>query len=188
MSSVQRHERELGERPPEHQADRGPPAGDGSVDPEGAGPLTRLDEGRREQREGGRCHDRGKRTLQGACAEEHGGTLGESAERRGEREPHQSEEERAAAADVVGDPAPEQQQAPEREGVRGHHPLAVGDRDVQRALGGGQRDDHDRGVENHHELGEGEEEEGTEPARVGTWLCCGGIEKGHGSSGGPERG
>ena len=42
-----------------------------------------------------------------------------------------------APTEVVGDPPAEQQQAAEGERVRAHHPLPVGDRDVQRPLGRG---------------------------------------------------
>ena len=127
--------RELGEGAAEHEPDRGPATGDGSVDAEGTRPFTRLDEGRREQRQRGRRHDRGESALQGAGPEEHGRVPGQSAEGRGEGEADQTEDEGAAPADVVGDPAAEEQEAAEGQGVGGHHPLAVGNRDVEGPLG-----------------------------------------------------
>ena len=108
----------------------------------------------------------GERTLQGAGAEEHGGVLGQPAERRGRREPDQAHDEHALAAEVVGDAPAQQQQAGEGERVRRQHPLAVGRRDVQRLLRRGQGDDDDGGVEHHHQLGDGDDAEGAEALGV----------------------
>ena len=56
-----------------------------------------------------------------------------SAEDQGE--PDQPGDEHALAAEHVTQPATDQQQAAERQGVRGHDPLPVAVREVQGALG-----------------------------------------------------
>jgi hypothetical protein len=63
----------------------------------------------------------------------------------------------AFAAEQVGQPAAQQQQATEGEAVGGHHPLPVGGGEPQGRLRRGQRDVHDRRVERDHQLGEGDE-------------------------------
>ena len=60
--------------------------------------------------------------------------------------------ERDLAAQQVGQPAAEQQQAAERQGVGSDHPLPVHGSEMQRTLRGRERDVHHREVEHHHEL------------------------------------
>ena len=60
---------------------------------------------------------------------------GDAAERGGAGEADQADEEGPLAADVVGDPAAEQQQATEGERVRGDDPLPVGVGDVAAPAG-----------------------------------------------------
>ena len=113
----------LGEQSAEDQADGGAAAGDGAVHAEGPGPLPGLGEGDGDQRQGGGSHHRRHGALQGPGAEEHGRVLGQAAEGGGAGEAQQAEHEHALATQVVGDPAPEQQQSAEGQGVGGHHPL-----------------------------------------------------------------
>src|SRR5215213_4020020 len=63
----------------------------------------------------------------------------------------------------------EQQQAAEREGVGGDHPLAVVVGEVQVLLGRRERDVHDRHVEHHQQLGDADDGE-DQPAPV---VVCG---------------
>ena len=163
---------ELGQHAAEDEPDGRTAAGDAAVDGEGTGPLLGLGEGDREQRQGGGCHDRGEGTLEGAGAEEHGGVLGQAPECRGGGEADEADHEHPLAPEVVGDAAAEEQQAGEREGVGGEHPLAVGRRDVQGPLSGGQGDDHDRGVEHDHELGH--RDDGQRPEALGVEVWPGG--------------
>jgi hypothetical protein len=136
--------------------DRRAAAGDPAVHAEGLGPLGRLGEGDGDQGEGGRRHEGGEPTLQRPGPEQHGRVLGDAAERGGEGEADQADDEHALTAHEVGDPAAEQQQATEGQGVGGDDPLAVVDRDVQRLLGRRQGDRHDRRVEHDHQLGDGD--------------------------------
>ena len=161
---------ELGEGPAEDEPDGGAATGDAAVDPEGPGPLVGLGEGHGEQREGGGRHDGGEGTLQGTGTEEHGRVLGQAAEGGGGGEPEEADEEHPAPSQVVGDPAAEEEQAAEGQGIGAHHPLAIGHRDVQRPLGRGQGHDDHRGVEHDHQLGHRDHGKGPVPTRVG----CGG--------------
>ena len=67
-------------------------------------------------------------------------------------EPGHAGQEHHLAADHVGQLAAQQQQAAERQRVRGDHPLPVRQREVQRPLRRGQRDVHDRRVQHDHQL------------------------------------
>ena len=75
----------------------------------------------------------------------------QAAAQRGQREQHQADREHPAAADQVGHRARHQQGGgqPQRVGV--HHPLQVAERAVQVLLDAGQRDVHDRDVQQEHE-------------------------------------
>ena len=89
------------------------------------------------------------------------GLLGESAEQRGEGEQQDAEDEDPAAAEDVAGPAAEQQQAAEGERVGVDAPRTGSVVEKSSALWMcGQRDVHDRGVENHHELAGGDDDEG----------------------------
>ena len=166
---------ELGQEATEDEADGGAAAGDAAVDGEGACPLLGLREGHGEQRERGRRHDGGEGTLQGAGPEEHGRVLGQSAQRRRTGEADEADDEHPLAPEVVGDPAAEQQEPGEGERVGRQHPLAVGRRDVQGPLGRGQGDDHHRGVEDHHELGHGDDRQGPEALGIEAVPWSGGL-------------
>ena len=86
-------------------------------------------------------------------------------------EAEQADQERHLPAEQVGQPPAEQEQAAERQGVRGHHPLPVHRGEVQRTLRGRQGDVHHRDVQDDHELREADDAE-DEPAppvlRAGT--------------------
>ena len=92
--------------------------------------------------------------LQRAGAEQHRLVGGGAAQRGGRGEADQADDEGALAAPQVGDPAAEQQQTAEGEGVGGDDPLPVAVGDAQVLLGGGQRDVHDGRVEDDHQLGD----------------------------------
>ena len=73
--------------------------------------------------------------------------------RRCDGEADQADDEGPLAAEQVRKPAADEQQAAERQRVRGEHPLPVGGAEAQRPLGRWKRDVHDGGVEHHHQLG-----------------------------------
>jgi hypothetical protein len=98
--------------------------------------------------------------LQGPGGDEQGGVLRQAAEQRGDGEDDGAEDEDLAAADAVGQLAAEQQEAAEGEGVAGHHPLQVGlGGEVERDLDALEGDVHDGGVEDDHQLADGQDEE-----------------------------
>ena len=119
-----------------------------------------------QQRERGRRQQRGADALYGADRDEHAGGGREPAGQRGGREQAEAGEEHAAAAEQVARPAAEEQEAAEGERVGVHHPLEAVGGEPEISLDGGERDVHDRDVEDHHELREGEDGE-DEPPRVG---------------------
>ena len=125
----------------------------------------RLGEGRGDQGEHGRGEDGGEDALQGTGAEQPAGVLRRAAEGGCGGEAEQPDEERALAADEVSDSAAEQEQAAEREGVSGEGPLPRGVADVQRGLGVGEGDVHDRRIKDDHQLGDADDGE-REPATV----------------------
>ena len=119
-----------------------------------------------QQRERGGGQERGADALDGADRDEHAGRGREPARERGGREQAESDEEHPAAAEQIAHPAAQQQEAAERERVGVHDPLEAVDGEVEIGLDGRERDVHDRDVEDHHELRDGEHGEG-EPPRIG---------------------
>ena len=107
----------LGEDAAEEDADGAAGAGDGPPGPERLVALGTLPEGDGDDRERRRRDDRGAEPLDGAGDDELDVVLGEAAGQRGEREEDQAGHEDAAAAEQVGEPAAEQQEAAEREHV-----------------------------------------------------------------------
>src|SRR5919197_1310314 len=67
--------------------------------------------------------------------------------------------EQAPAPEQVGRPSSEQEQAAEGERVGAQHPLQALLREADVRLDRGQRHEHDRAVEDHHEEGAAEERE-----------------------------
>jgi hypothetical protein len=94
-----------------------------------------------------------------ARAEEDGEARREAAERGRRREAGEAGDEDASAAEEIAEAPAEQQQAAERQRVRGDDPLARLVREAQRLLGGGQRDVHDRRVEHDQDLRHADEGE-----------------------------
>jgi hypothetical protein len=116
----------LGQRAAEDQADGRPGAGDRTVDPERRAALLGIGERGAQQRQRRRGKERPKTPLQGARAGEHAKALRGAPDRGRDRESRQTGHERQLAAEQVAEPSSQQQQAPERQRVRGDDPLAVG--------------------------------------------------------------
>jgi hypothetical protein len=116
-----------------------------------------------QQRERRRRQERGADALHGADGDEHLRGGRETARQRGGREQAEAGEEDAAAAEEVARPAAEQQEAAERERVGVDDPLEAVDREPEIGLDRGKRDVHDRDVEDHHELCDGEDGEDEPP-------------------------
>ena len=155
-SRHQRQDAVLGEQPAGDQADGQAPARYGPIDPEGPGPLLGLGEGHVDQRERGWGHKGGESALQGSGHEKHRGVRRQASEGRRGGKAQQPHQENPLSPHVVSQAAPEQEQAPEGDGVGGDDPLAVGGADVQSLLGGRQGDVDDGGVDHDHQLRQGQ--------------------------------
>jgi hypothetical protein len=89
---------------------------------------------------------------QGAGGDEHLEVGGGAADRRDDRETEQAGDQGDTPAEQVGEPAAEQQQRTESQGVRRDDPLPVVGAEPEVGLGRGQGDVHDSGVEDDHQL------------------------------------
>ncbi len=69
-------------------------------------------------------------------------------------------DEEAATAEQVGEPPSQQEHAAEEDCVGGDHPLQVRLGKVKIGLDRGERDVHDRHIEDDHELGRDDQGEG----------------------------
>ena len=98
--------------------------------------------------------ERAAEALEGAAGHEDPSRTREPVHQRGGGEQHDPEDEQAPATEQVGGAAAEHEEATEREGVRVDDPLQARRREVQAALNRRQRDVHDGGVEDDHELGD----------------------------------
>jgi hypothetical protein len=75
-------------------------------------------------------------------------------------------DERPLAPEQVRDPPAQEQQTAERQCIRGHDPLPVGVRAMQRTLRRGQRDIHNRDVQDDHQLRDRENRQDRPTPRV----------------------
>ena len=159
--------RQVGGQRAADQQPEGRAAGrDRAVDAECPAPFLRVGKRRGQQRQGGRRQQRGEDPLAGACRHQHREADRGAADGGGDREAGQPGQEGHLAADQVGQPPAEQQQAPERQRVRGHDPLPVGVREPQRALRRRQREVHHGHVEDDHESGGADGGEDQPPPRA----------------------
>ena len=135
----------------EEHADRGARAAERAPDAERLVAVCALLERRRHDRQGRRRDDRRAESLHGAREDQDAGAPREPARQRGEREEDEADDEDAPPPEQVGHAAAEQQEAAERDRVRGDHPLHRRLRDVQVFLNRRDRDVDDRNVEDRHE-------------------------------------
>ena len=105
----------------------------------------------REQRERGREHDRAADALNAARDDQEERIVREPAERRGDREEDDADQEQPLAPEEIREGTRRQDARREAERVGVHHPLQVGERGVERPLDRGEGDIHDRDVEQQHE-------------------------------------
>jgi hypothetical protein len=85
--------------------------------------------------------------------------VGQAADQRGAGEHHQPCDEHQAAAEQVGHPAAQEQEATVGEDVAVDHPLQALLAEAEIVLDRRQRDVQDRGVEDVHELDEAEQDQ-----------------------------
>ena len=150
---------ELGERAAEQHAEGRAGAADGAPGAERLGPLAALGEGGHDDRERRGGEHGGAEALAGAGGEQRRRAAGERRGERGEREDAQAGEEHAPAAEQVGGAAAEQQQAAEDQRVARDRPADVTAADVEVLGHVGKSDVHGGDVEDHHQLGDAEQDE-----------------------------
>ena len=121
-----------------------------------------------------------ERALAGPRRDQHGEVDRGAADGRDAGEAGQAGQERHLAAEQVGQPAAEQQQAAERQRVGGDHPLPVRGGEAQRPLRRRQRDVHHRDVQHHHELRQADDAQDQPPAGVESCAGPGGAQDGGG--------
>ena len=154
--------------PPISHAAVAPMPPSAAPDPERLVPLGALREGRGDDRQGGRGHDRGAGALDHAGREERRRRPGEPAHERRGREEQDTGHEHATAPEQVGRASSEQQQAAEGERVGAQHPRQVLLRKAEIGSDRGQRHDRDRAVEKHHEERAAKKRERPPAARIET--------------------
>src|SRR5215472_846991 len=94
-----------------------------------------------------------------------------------------SDKDPTPAKDVTG-PATEQQETAEGQGVGVDDPLQARVREAQGVLDVGEGDVHDGGVQHHHQLGCGDDDEGQAQAAAGGARCPGPLAQDGGPAGG----
>jgi hypothetical protein len=142
----------LGQGAAEQQPDCAAGPDDRPVDAERLVAVLRLGEGGGQQRQPRRHQQRSERALKGPRGDQHGEVDRGAANGRDPGEAGQPGQERDLPAQQVRQLAAEQQQAAERQRVRGDHPLPVHGVEAQRALRRRQRDVQHRQVQYHHQL------------------------------------
>jgi hypothetical protein len=153
----------LGEDAAEQQADRAARRGDEAVDADRFRLLGAVGEHPHDHRQDHRRGERPADSLDEAGADQHALVGRGGAESRGDREDGEADDEDAALAEQVTEPARQEQEAAEGNQVGVDHPGQVGLREVQVVLDRGQGDVHDRRVEDDHQHPRAEDVEG-EPA------------------------
>jgi hypothetical protein len=154
---------QVGEDPAQQKAEGGAAGGDRAPDAERLRALLALREGRRDDRQRGRGHERGAQALQRAGGDEHPAGLRQAVQQRGDREDHDADEEHTLAPEEVRRSTAEQQEAAEDERVAVDDPLEARRREVEVGLDRRQGDVRDGRVEHDHELRDADEDE-DEPA------------------------
>jgi hypothetical protein len=163
----------LGEHASRQEAYRAAARGDGGEDAEGTVPLRPFGERGGDQRQRGRRRDRAPHALQDTGGQQLPGLLGETAEQRGEGEQQDAGHEDPAAPEDVTCAAAQKQQAAEGERVGADDPCEVGGAELESVLNVWQRDVHNRRVQYHHELADGDDGErdsGTSFPACRTWF------------------
>ena len=142
----------VGNKAAENKAEAGANSRDRGVIGEGARALGSFGEVRRQQRERRWRKDRGADALDGARAEQPGGRLRESDGERSDGKQPKADDEHAAAAENVAGARAEQQQTAERQRVGVLHPREVGVGEAEALLDFRQAGDDDRDVEHDHQV------------------------------------
>ena len=150
----------VGERAADQRPDRDGAADRRPVDAERGAALAPAGELLGDQGERDGEHDRAADSLERARDVEEGRVRRERAEQRGRREDRQADHEDAAAAEPVGERAGGEDEGRERERVGVDHPLEVGEARAEVLLDRRQGGVHHGDVEQQHERGHADREQG----------------------------
>ena len=123
---IHRHDRYWVRKPPNSAPAAPPPAATALHTPSALARARCSVKRHREDGQRGRGQHGGTDALQGPGRDQGPLILGEPTDQAGPGEQDQSHQQDPAPPEQVGQPAPEQQQTAEGEGVGGHHPLEVG--------------------------------------------------------------
>ena len=117
---------ELGEETTQQDSCRRAHSADGAEDRERRAPILAARERNRQERQRRRCEQRCEDALQRTCSNQFPWLLRESADEGGNREACGGCDERSFPAPEIRDPATQQQEGAENEGVGGDYPRAGG--------------------------------------------------------------
>ncbi len=165
----------LSQQAAEQRARRAADAADRAPRAKRAVALSALRERGREDREARGRDDRAADALDGARSDQPRGGGCERARKRRGGEEKDAHEQDSPAPEQVGCAPAEHQQAGEGQRVGVDYPLQALGREVQGSLDRRQRDVHDRDVEDHHELGDADQDE--QQRRVGARLDERGVHR-----------
>lgn len=162
----------VGEHPAEDGSEDHSGRPGGSPDAQGAVAVRPLTEADGEQCEGRGSQCRTPESLDAASCDEHPFGDGECPQQGAEREECQPREEHPPAAEGIGEPAAEQEEPAEGDGIGADDPLERRRGESQRR-DLGQGDEDDVVIEADEQLGETESGEQARPR------ACGGVRRGH---------
>ncbi len=151
----------------EDEAERGAAAGNRTEDPKRRRPVGRSLERHRQQPKRRGREQRTERPLERAGGHEHAEGLGQTANRRGDREPNQTDDQGPLAPEQITELSTQQQKAAEGQRIGRDDPLPALSRETQRLLSRRDRDRHDRRVQHHHQLRDTEQSENRPSIRFG---------------------
>ena len=146
---------EVGQQPAaRHRADRDAEAADRGPQADGLGALGGVGEHGGDDRQGGRHDERAADAHERPSGDEHAGGARQRRGQRADTEHREAKGQALVAAEAVGERPGREQQPGEHQDVAAHHPLQRGDRQVQAALDGRDRNVDHVVVEVGHEGGE----------------------------------
>jgi hypothetical protein len=138
-------------------------------------------EGLREEGQGSGEESGAADSLGGPRQDQHQGRLRYSAKQRPDGEYRQTDQEQPLSTEAVGERPRREQERRQCQRVRVDHPLHVGERGVQAALDFGQRNGHDRDIEQEHESRRAYHDEGPpltvhgHPSRFARSIRCASV-------------
>ena len=157
---------DLGQQAAEHESEREPGGARRRVDRDRAVPDRAFGEARRDDRQACGRRERGAHALDEPRGDQQRAVVDESAERRGDDEDAERDQEHTPPAEQVGRPAAEEEEAAVTEHVRAHHPLQRTRREAEVFT------DRRKGDADHRDVHGVEEECAAEDEQHAPGTCC----------------